>query len=136
MDRLLRFDDEGDPGVDPDPHAAVAAGDGVASAQDLAAFGQGHTQDASGGGDAAPEFDAAASDVPTDPSDGSWHVFWGRPDDGALDFADDLSTTELPFGAEESDGVGDAVPAHELDSDPADDPAPVVGDDAMDTGSV
>ena len=130
MDRLLRFDEEGDPLVDPDPHDAMTRGGEVDAPHDLAAFGHGYS-DADAETSIADVTDAG---IPADPSDGMWHVFWGRPEEPALELPDDLPAVALPFGVDVDAGVGDAVPADDLDL--VDDMTPAAGEDALDTGSV
>ena len=138
MDRLLRFDDEGDPSVDPDPAAGSAEPDPVPAE----AWGQGAT-DGDGADPGLPDDGVDAADhagpgFDADPGEGSWDVFWDRSlDPTELDgleadpFEPDafgtLEGRELPAPGNGADDV-------ELDVDLADDPG--AGEGEMGAGPV
>lgn len=131
MDRLLRFDDEGDPSVDPDPAVGSAEPDPALTE----AWGQGATD---GDADAGPPADGGAPSplgdgVAGGPDEGSWDVFWGR----SLDPTDIDGVEPDPFGVDpfvELPAPGDGAADVDLDVDLVDDPG--AGEGEMDAGPV
>ena len=119
MARLLRFDDEGDPSVDPDPGAGSGTDDGAPlPSGGVAGWGQGALDPGDGTpGEAA--FDPVTVDAPEPVAEeGPWDVFWDRslqpdPLDDPFDGSglpapgDGAGEVDLDLGVDDDPGAGD-----------------------------
>ena len=138
MDRLLRFDDEGDPSVDPDPAAGSAEPD-PAPAE---AWGQGAAERGDTGpglpGDGVDAVVHADPGLDEGPGEGSWDVFWDRSlEPTGLDGLEADPFESDPFGTSgepELPAPGNGADDVDLDVDLVDDPG--AGEGEMGAGPV